>query len=75
MGYMEPLLGYTARMLSYMAFMLRYTELDWGYMRPLLSYTRRMLPHVEARRALATQRNSRKLLPGRVQRLSKHTYI
>ena len=75
LGYMEPWMGYTTLMLSYMRLVLRYTELMLGYMRPLSSYTRCLLPNVEVHRALGPHRNPRKLIPGRVQRLSKHTYI
>ena len=75
LGYMEPKLGYKALMASYMRLSLRYTEPALGYMRPLLSYTRRMLPHVEAHKALGTQRNPRNSNHVRSQTLSKHKYI
>ena len=72
---MEPMLSCTTLNLTYMRLMLRYTELLLGYMRPLLSYTGCLLPHVEVHKALATRRNSRNLIPARVQTLSKHQYI
>ena len=79
LSYMRPMLRYIRPMLSNTRLMLSYTRPMLAYWRPMLSYIRPMLSHIRlttqtcwVHRTLGTYQNSRDLLHGKAQTLSKH---
>ena len=75
MRYIRHTWRYFGLKLRYIRRMLRHMRPMLSHIRPMLRYISGLGPHVEVHRTLGIHLDPRKLLQGKVQRLSKHQYM